>query len=189
MLNKDIDTQFQIWEKEVKEIKTKKFQRDLNDFKSGTVYRWRLGTTREQRSRSSSFSSMSSRDEEGDIGARYRPYNLRKNNYNRKGNNYKKKGDKRNENPPSKLQVINLSEIKLSEAQVDVLSLGLTFSPTSPFDSFIAIKDLHLFARKLVLKKLHDKSERGEEWSAEELDTIKILEELSGEQNEPSIGK
>ncbi|XP_069588361.1 uncharacterized protein [Ranitomeya imitator] len=179
-LNKDIDTQFQIWEKEVKDVKTKKFQRDLNDFKSGTVYRWRPTTMRGyDKTRSSSFSSMSSRDDEGEQGASSYVYNLRKNNYRRKGNNR----NRRTEKPSSKLQVINLSDTPLSETQVDVLSLGLTFSPVSPFDSFLAVKDLHLFARKLVLKKLHDKSDRSEEWSNEELETLAALEELLEEQN------
>ncbi|XP_077117206.1 uncharacterized protein LOC143773738 [Ranitomeya variabilis] len=34
--------------------------------------------------------------------------------------------------------------------------------PRSPCDTFTAVKDLHLFARKLILKKLHHKENMGE---------------------------
>ncbi|XP_069615893.1 uncharacterized protein [Ranitomeya imitator] len=43
----------------------------------------------------------------------------------------------------------------LNKEQMEVLQRGLTFSPSNNLDSFTSIKDTHLFARKVVLKKLH----------------------------------
>ncbi|CAJ0944873.1 unnamed protein product [Ranitomeya imitator] len=183
-LNKDIENQFVIWEKEVKDIKMRKFQRDLQDFNDGTVYRWQQTTSRSRNiTRSSSLSSVSSREEEGGVRTGTRLYNLRHNSNRRRGNNYKRK-DKYMDSPStSKLQVINLSDVVLTEPQIEVLSLGLSFSPTASFDLFSVMKDLNLFARKLVLKKLHEKSNFGEEWTEQELETINILEDLSNEQD------
>ncbi|XP_077131129.1 uncharacterized protein LOC143785876 [Ranitomeya variabilis] len=183
-LNKDIEAQFPVWEKEVKETKTKKFQRDLEDFKSGTVYRWQSNKSNGEGSisRTSSLSSISSR--ENDNMPTNCIYNLRKNINKRRNDNYKRR-DKWADNPGNaRLQVINLSDKQLTEPQVEVLSLGLTFSPSSSFDSFLAVKDLNLFARKLVLKKLHSRSDKGMEWTEKELEAIATLEELSGERDE-----
>ncbi|CAJ0918423.1 unnamed protein product [Ranitomeya imitator] len=76
---------------------------------------------------------------------------------------------------------------QLSTDQIEVLSMGLTFSPVASFDYFTALKDLHLFARKLVLKKLHDKPSTASEWSTQEQETIAILEELSNETPTPTV--
>ncbi|XP_069596109.1 uncharacterized protein [Ranitomeya imitator] len=137
--------------------------------------------------RSSSFSSMSSREEDNDGTVGNRFYNLRGNTNQRRGHNYKRKEKRRNGPSTSGLQVINLSDHKLTEAQVEVLSLGLNFSPTASFDFFSALKDLNLFARKLVLKKLHEKQNLGEVWSERELEAIATLEELSNEQEPTEI--
>lgn len=51
------------------------------------------------------------------------------------------------------LKVINLSEIALTPAQESFLSLGLSFSLVANFDFFITVKDVFLFAQKLLLKK------------------------------------
>ncbi|XP_077137152.1 uncharacterized protein LOC143796543 [Ranitomeya variabilis] len=137
--------------------------------------------------RSPSLSSVSSREEENDnrMGGRF--YNLRYNSDRKRGNHYRKK-EKRTANPStSKLQVINLSDIELTRTQIEVLSLGLSFSPTASFDLFSVMKDLNLFARKLVLKKLHEKSNSGEDWTEQELESIAILEDLSNEQDSSEI--
>lgn len=42
--------------------------------------------------------------------------------------------------------------------QIHVLQLGLTFCPSNDFDKFALIKDIHLFARKLLYKVIYDKS-------------------------------
>ncbi|CAJ0968672.1 unnamed protein product [Ranitomeya imitator] len=178
-LNKEIDGQFSIWEKEIKETKAKKFQRDLQDYKSGTVYRWQSTTSKPSNlSRSSSMSSLSSREGEE---TQNQIYNLRKNNYRRRNDTPRRFGRNNGGASTSKLQVINLSNYELTNAQQEVLSLGLSFSPTSSFNSFLAINDLQLFACKLVLKKLHDRP-TGEDWMDADLQTIAILEELEGEQ-------
>ncbi|XP_069601587.1 uncharacterized protein [Ranitomeya imitator] len=104
-LNKDIDNQFQIWEKEVKDTKTKKFQRDLQDLRSGTIYRWQVAPTGSRDIvRSSSFSSLSSREEDSDVRIDNRLYNLRRNTNSRRGHNYKRKEKRRDEASTSRLQ-------------------------------------------------------------------------------------
>lgn len=51
-----------------------------------------------------------------------------------------------------------------------------------------AVKDLHMFARKLVLKKLHNKLRQDDSgWTPEELRVIDILEGLESEST-PSVG-
>lgn len=46
-------------------------------------------------------------------------------------------------------------------------------APTSRFDYYTALKDLQLFARKLVLKKLHNTSCDNLGLSPQELEAIK----------------
>lgn len=59
---KEIEKQFvwEVWEREIQELKTKKFSRDLNDFQQKQVYKWRQRHQPRKMSRSSSFSSVSS---------------------------------------------------------------------------------------------------------------------------------
>lgn len=61
-LNNELDKQYTLWEKEIQDQKTKKFQRDVNDYQQKRVYRWFHGFERRQRGRprSQSVSSMSS---------------------------------------------------------------------------------------------------------------------------------
>lgn len=54
--------------------------------------------------------------------------------------------------------MINLSSVSLTPDQISVLELGLFFCPTQKVDQFKLIKDLNLFARKLLLRILFDKS-------------------------------
>lgn len=44
------------------------------------------------------------------------------------------------------------------------MSLGLGFCPEKDFDSFETIKDIHLFASKLVLKVTHNKKKSCQDW-------------------------
>lgn len=53
-------------------------------------------------------------------------------------------------------QVINLSSKALSGAELEVLSLDLSFCPTASIDSFEIVKDLDLFARHLTYKYMFD---------------------------------
>lgn len=50
------------------------------------------------------------------------------------------------------------------------------------------IKDLHLFARKIVLKKLHNSRTPPTQWSDEELRAIQILQELEEESEGDPLG-
>lgn len=55
------------------------------------------------------------------------------------------------------MNVINLSSQNLSPTEIEVLSLGLGFSPDCNINKFDVVKDLNLFVRKLCLKVLHHK--------------------------------
>lgn len=66
IFNKALEKQFDIWEKEIREIKTKKFSRDLNDLQQKRMYRWHQNRPRKRMSRTSSFSSASSGGETND---------------------------------------------------------------------------------------------------------------------------
>lgn len=83
------------------------------------------------------------------------------------------------------MKVINLSNISLTDAQSEVLSLGLSFSLASKFDSFLAVKDLQLFARKLLFKKFfHYETLHTHFPTFEEREAIRILESLADEEQE-----
>ncbi|KAM4048439.1 uncharacterized protein ACNLHF_011304 [Anomaloglossus baeobatrachus] len=193
-LNMDLERDFAKWEKEIIGVKTKKYQRDASDYSSGYVYRWRHNRPpkkRGTRSRSGSFSSISSTEDAQPMGNKANKFlerfqlPVRMENSGGRGPNQKRKLtppqslDKKSKND---LQVINLSNISLSKDQVEVLKLGLSFSPDSNFDSFTVIKDLHLFSRKLVLHKLHSRSNTDpQQFSPRELEAIATLEELEEE--------
>lgn len=53
---------------------------------------------------------------------------------------------------------MNLSSVDLTADQVQVLKLGLTFCPSTDLDRFQLIKDIHLFARRLLFKVIYDKT-------------------------------
>ncbi|XP_069616530.1 uncharacterized protein [Ranitomeya imitator] len=194
-LNKELESDFAKWEKEIVASKSKKYQRDSLDFSNSRVYRWRKkqavpSTT--PRFHRNSFSSVSSMDEEVPTGShsivqQNSRLGLGKHAY-RKGSTY----NKRKLTPPqslekkskttTNLEVINLSGHVLSKSQEEVLKLGLTFVPTNGFDYFVAMKDLQLFLRKVVLRKLHARP-TGTDGLDTTMDreTLAILEELESE--------
>lgn len=183
---KELEQQYVIWEKEIQEQKVKKLQRDLKDLQQNKMYRWSHNYRKQEyRARSQSVSSISSAGSSNTTQAHEDRYPFRHlkrkggyDNKNQKGYNNKKSQP----NESSRLQVINLSDHVLTETQKEVLSLGLNFSPTADYDLFTAVKDLHLFARKLVLKKLHNKLRQDDVgWTPEELRVIDILEGLESE--------
>ncbi|CAJ0960814.1 unnamed protein product [Ranitomeya imitator] len=96
-------------------------------------------------------------------------------------------------NNPSSNKVINLSDVSLTSPQMEVLNLGLNFSPTAKFDPFSAVKDLHLFARKLLLKKLHHRNPNDVTETIfeteEETEAFNALNELLQEQSSTSSSK
>lgn len=55
----------------------------------------------------------------------------------------------------TQLEIINLSSTPLS-TEIDVLRLGLTFHPSSDTDKSSIIKDVHLFARRLMCRVIFD---------------------------------
>ncbi|XP_075196887.1 uncharacterized protein LOC142296778 [Anomaloglossus baeobatrachus] len=190
--NETMDKEFAKWEKELVSNKTKKYQRDVTDYKTQQVYRWK-GNVRRRRhfvglAASVSASSISSvEDENLTVQASSRPVT--------RGFVGKNRSSKAPSGPPkpssgaiakkgnnSELEVINLSQIKLSDDQVEVLKLGLTFVPNCNFDLFTVAKDLNLFLRKLTLHKLHfKKSGPGLSITEAEEEAVRTLEELEGQ--------
>ncbi|XP_069601861.1 uncharacterized protein [Ranitomeya imitator] len=199
--NKDVEAEVQKWVEEIQQVKTKKFQRDVNDKQTNKMYKWRSGSDRsrpyyrnQSRSRSRSVSHKSSilSDErpttrrgvqDGDNGDP-QPSTKMMTRQNVKRGPMNKQLDGRNHQ--GGLQVINLSDHVLSESQLRVLEKGLSFAPTNGFNFFTALKDLHLFSRKLILKKLHSRGGHGSEGlDCTEGEALRILEELLEEQVAP----
>lgn len=86
----------------------------------------------------------------------------------------------------NELQVINLSSHIFSDNDISVLRKGLTFSPSAAYDTFTAIKDLHLFARKLLFKRWFHKGAEDDRLNTKnDQEVVRILEELLAE-NEDS---
>ncbi|XP_069611822.1 uncharacterized protein [Ranitomeya imitator] len=152
-LDKDIEK----WEGAISQNKQKKYERDVTDFENNKVFKWQTTKIHARRnmSRSSSIVSNSSMREGGESS--HNGYNgPRTRQFTKKGpmhRNHNRKGDS--------VKVINLSAHTLTDAQERVLQKGLNFSPSSTLDTFTTIKDLHLFSRKLILKKLHHKGKTG----------------------------
>ncbi|XP_075188797.1 uncharacterized protein LOC142279344 [Anomaloglossus baeobatrachus] len=187
-----LNKEFVKWEKELVSTKTKKYQRDVTDYKNQQVYRWK-GTTRRRRHfvglpNSVSASSISSMEDESSTSqASSRPVT--------RGFSGKNRPDKTPPAPgkstlgaiPKKgnsnqLEVINLSQVQLSDDQIEVLKLGLTFVPDCSFDLFTVAKDLNLFLRKVVLHKIHARGSSLNPCTMErEEEAVRILEELEGQ--------
>lgn len=63
--------------------------------------------------------------------------------------------------------------------QTPLLGKGLTFSPAASYDNFTALKDLHLFALKLIFKKwFHRGAEDPMLDTQGDQEIVRILEEL-----------
>lgn len=56
------------------------------------------------------------------------------------------------------MEVVNLSSHQLSDKEILVLQKGLLFCPDQNLDIFECVKDVNLFARKLLMKVMLDKS-------------------------------
>ncbi|CAJ0936767.1 unnamed protein product [Ranitomeya imitator] len=203
-LNDEVDVELRRWAKEIQASKAKKFQRDIQDKQHSRVYRWQNPSGRartrsrngfQSRSRSTSTrSNKSTCDEDivpisqlsgsailgsGDRRMATRQFNKTQTSSGRVA----KVGTQ------GCLQVLNLSTHTLSEDQLHVLSRGLTFSPTNSFDYFSALKDLHLFSRKLILKKLHSSRDPTVGMSVIEREALRDLEDLVEEQQAPDVSK
>ncbi|XP_071999215.1 uncharacterized protein [Engystomops pustulosus] len=192
LFNTEINDAFKIWEKQIKDMKARKFQRDVQDETLGRIYKWKIQKDN-LRSRSSSMASLSSIGAESNASqdsheSRSRRVNERRfDPYRRQQPRRWARGEKNNERSKTSLKVINLSDVDLTSAQLEVLSLGMSFSPVSPFDCFLAVKDLHLFARKLVFKKhFHQNTDLELFPSSHEQEALRSLEELLEEQQDNS---
>ncbi|XP_075690371.1 uncharacterized protein LOC142658662 isoform X2 [Rhinoderma darwinii] len=191
-LNIDLDKEFQKWEQEICSIKTKKFQRDVADFQQGRVFKWRQGRPRtNSRSRSGSISSQTSDEHtgnrwNGEMASNKQDPIFPRRNRERQVAKRKTPSPYQRSKKSKNLEVINLSKHTLSDTQCDILNKGLTFSPSNSFDYFTALKDLHLFSRKLILRKLHSRGDLDMGLnSAMERETLAALEELLHEQISP----
>uniref|UniRef100_A0A8C5QJI9 Reverse transcriptase domain-containing protein n=1 Tax=Leptobrachium leishanense TaxID=445787 RepID=A0A8C5QJI9_9ANUR len=56
---------------------------------------------------------------------------------------------------PNDLQIMNLTNKVFSKYHLQVLKKGLNYVPKPKFNAFEWVKDIHLFTRKLALKKFH----------------------------------
>ncbi|XP_077155858.1 uncharacterized protein LOC143818449 [Ranitomeya variabilis] len=187
---KNIEKDMDKWENEISALKVKKFARDTADFETEKIFKWQLpkkklrmdgakytGSEREQASLTENSTSGSEAESSNEYHMRTRT-GAREN---REGRKYpvffsNRKVDRRQNDKP---KVINLSNHVLSDAQLKLLEKGLTFSPSSRLDKFQVVKDVHLFARKVLLQRLHYKSDVGNlDYSDSELEVLKNLEEL-----------
>ncbi|XP_056406904.1 uncharacterized protein LOC130298045 [Hyla sarda] len=184
-----MEKQHSVWEKDISERKSKKLSRDIHDFQQKTIYRWQRKANNDlpqQRRRAMSVSSISSSREYS--GPTYRPIffnnrQKRKKDFQRDNGKRKYGSRESSTSRDDNAKVINLSQHELSESDVSVLSKGLTFSPTAPFDHFTALKDLHIFARSLIFKKWYHKKENITTFTTPaERQAIRDLEDLLTEQ-------
>ncbi|KAM4016291.1 uncharacterized protein ACNLHF_002679 isoform 2-T3 [Anomaloglossus baeobatrachus] len=197
----ELEEEFKQWETDIKTKKARKFQRDLTDYRNNTVFKWyhERNGRRPVNHRSSNqslaesvssaesagSSKISNREAHGQVP--YRGGVETRNSYKTRHNqeNWRKDG------PHAKdtLKVINLTDKILTGAQLEVLQLGLSFSPVANFDLFTGIKDIQLFGRKLLLKKYFAKKDTGNltGFSREEQEAIKILESLLAEQSSTDL--
>lgn len=171
----------------------KKLQRDTNNFSNNRAYKLKRNVLN-TKSRGGSVSSSTSMDSttSSQYSGRFRPRGTK-----RKLQVPQKESGKRQERgaqnpdmPAQTLKVINLSERILTDPQKEVLGLGLLFSPSCKFDSFTAIKDLHLFAKKLLFKKFyHDQVLHALFPTVEERQAIETLQALLDEQEPRDAGE
>lgn len=78
--------------------------------------------------------------------------------------------------------MINLSAYELTDAEIQLLSHGLTFCPGANFDLFEAITDIQLFAQKILLKSFYAKNESEvdtTDWSELSMKEFKALWDLT----------
>ncbi|XP_077155698.1 uncharacterized protein LOC143818193 [Ranitomeya variabilis] len=162
-LLREFDTDITKWEDNVSKEKLKKFQRDVTDYDLNKIFRWQNPKKKLQsmiRKREESITPSTSDIDSNASASESEPardFQLCS------GSQKRRFPDMFNKNQKGKrikdrYQVVNLSQHNLSVTQINVLERGLTFSPSCSLDIFTCIKDTHLFARKLIFKKLHAKN-------------------------------
>ncbi|XP_073423441.1 uncharacterized protein [Dendrobates tinctorius] len=174
--------------KNIQETQLNKYNRDLKDFQSNNVYRWRkskqnrgfLRTPSTSSVTSMSDTSASSSSASFNMMTRFR--SRPKRNREQRQLPYKRSNGASPSNDRHELKVINLSEHILTVTDLHVLSKGLSFSPKSDFDLFTVIKDLHIFARSLIFKKhFHDQTLHEMFPTETEQEALRTLEGLAVE--------
>ncbi|CAJ0966054.1 unnamed protein product [Ranitomeya imitator] len=180
--------------KKIHESQTSKFNRDVRDFRNKSVYQWRKQSPNStQIMRTSSHTSISSLSDQSDAPSMSMV--TRSGVSNKKQSDYTFHPYRRRDPSPIEYRrkdnkVINLSHHTLSKTDLSLLSKGLSFSPVMGFDTFTAIKDLHIFARSLLFKRhFYDDSLHQLFPTEEEQAALRILEDLSIEHNLPEGGK
>ncbi|XP_069604638.1 uncharacterized protein [Ranitomeya imitator] len=202
-INKEVDK----WESQISQNKLKKLQRDLKDYENDKIYRWQYKNAKKvnkenmeenrpdlSHERTASESSCASTSDNHNTSASEgENYTIRERRP-RRGNprNEKRLHDiftrtKGKKSFGEQAKVVNLSQHRITETQLRLLEKGLTFSPSCRLDPFTAVKDLHLFARKLIFKKFHYKKKTGDMIATgEENETLQILESLLDENTTPT---
>ncbi|XP_077121425.1 uncharacterized protein LOC143776202 [Ranitomeya variabilis] len=189
-INVQMDKNIDQWVKDIQTKQSSKLMRDQKDFSGGNVYRWRRHHPKEslRDGTPSASSNLPLCDVSGTSSSVFSMVST--------GSTPKRKREPRyvpakkpygytNENSGNNLKVINLSSHELSLTEIDILGRGLMFCPRANFDHFTAVKDLHLFARKLVFKKFFHNESLLQMFPTEaEQETLAILHELAQE-NEP----
>ncbi|KAM4012417.1 LOW QUALITY PROTEIN: uncharacterized protein ACNLHF_004941 [Anomaloglossus baeobatrachus] len=186
-------------ESDIKQKKAQKFKSDVADYQSGNVFRWhhnkifRSGSNSRSKSQSNTESLSSgegpsrSRPPFNDQGGHGFFTHRMETRYSTKKK--QRQHAKKSSNPTDTLKVINLTDKILTDDQINVLQLGLSFSPVADFDVFTAIKDLNLFGRKLLFKKYFLKKEKSlhSDLSMDELEAVRALESLMAEQEDSNM--
>ncbi|XP_069620483.1 uncharacterized protein [Ranitomeya imitator] len=177
------------WIKEIRTNQTSKLHRDQRDFASGKVYKWRRPNLYSgDRDRSASISSnQAPSDVSGASCSASVVTSVASTPKRKREPRYAPAKRSFGYSPGnSNLKVINLSNHVLTDIEIDILQKGLMFCPAAQFNKFTAVKDLHLFARKLMFKKLFHNEGTLQLFPTEaEQEALTILDELAREHNEP----
>ncbi|XP_069616233.1 uncharacterized protein [Ranitomeya imitator] len=187
----DFNNDMEKWENEICQRKVKKYHRDVKDYEENRVFRWqwKRNYTETNRQRQPSFSSLSSTSETSTSSLNREPNMITR--FGSRRNDQKRQADiftRTSKNREDNFKVINLSNHSLTDVQHQVLAKGLTFSPSKHLDPFVAVKDLHLFSRRIILKRMHYKSELDDMFpSTQEKEALANLEALAEENSTTSF--
>ncbi|XP_073406899.1 uncharacterized protein [Dendrobates tinctorius] len=184
-LNGSLDKDLESLVKDIQRKHINKLTRDQNDLSSRRIYYWKRHINdSHNRDRSMSIASNHSI---GDASVASSSASVSSMVTPKRKRNLRFLPNKRNYSPElnsNQLKVINLSNHTFSFTELDILSKGLMFCPTAKFDCFTAVKDLHLFARKLLFKRIfHDKQTFDLFPTEAEQKALTDLEQLSREHN------
>ncbi|XP_073437065.1 uncharacterized protein [Dendrobates tinctorius] len=190
LIGLQLDKHIEQWIKDIQVNQSNKLMRDQRDFNLGRVYRWRKNATNENNGdrQHNRNPSMSSNPSVSDISGASTSASVSTSII----STPKRKRDVRYQpmkrltryTPDNNLKVINLSTHIFSPVEINLLNKGLMFCPTPLFDQFTAIKDLNLFARKLLFKRhFHDETIFQLFPTEAEQEALDILDNLANDHN------